>query len=94
MTIQLSTQAQAFVKSQLDTGKFADESEVVSRLLEYIQQEQIHWETQTRQKVKASIKSADAGKSTRISTSAEADAFAQQLLRHAKENRSQRQTDS
>ena len=90
MTIQLSDEAQVFVKSQLATGHFADESEGVSRLLEYVQEEKKRWEAETYAKVQESMKSVAEGRSTRISSPAEAETFAQQLLSRAKENRAQR----
>ena len=62
MTVQLSDEAQAFVKSQLATGHFADESEVVSRLLEYLQGEKKRWEAETYAKVQESMKSVAEGR--------------------------------
>ena len=91
MNIQLSEEAQAFVKSQLATGHFSDESEVVSRLLVFLQEQQEQWEAETHAKVKASVKAADEGRSTRIGSPAESDAYLRELLARVKKNRAERE---
>ena len=62
----------------------------MSRLLEYLQEEKKRWEAETHAKVQESMKAVDEGRSTHLSSPAEAETFAQQLLNRAKENRAQR----
>ena len=93
MTIELPEEVQAFVKSQLATGHYADESEVVIHALTAWQQYQERI-AEIRARVQEGIDAADAGRSTKISTPEEAEAFAQQLLTRAKERRAKRKNDA
>ena len=90
MTIELPEKARAFVKAQLATGDYADESEVVARALEVWQAWQ-HDTAEVRAKVEAGIQAADEGRGTMIGTPEEATAFAQTIKQRGRELRAERE---
>ena len=92
MTIELPDEAQAFVESQLATGHYADEREVVIQALAMWEDYQKR-AAEIRAKVQEGIDAADAGRSTKISTPEEAEVFAQQIITRAKERWAARDHD-
>ena len=90
MTIELPEEVQAFVKSQLATGHYADESEVVVYALTAWQQYQERT-AEIRTRVQEGIDAADAGRGTLISTPEEAEAFKQKVIKHGRELRAERE---
>ena len=82
MNLELSEQAQAFVKSKMETGHFSTEGEAVTYYLEALQA----WEQQ-KQQIRASVQQGlddhAAGRYTTISSSEEADDDLKRLIDEA-----------
>ena len=93
MTIELPKEVQAFVESQLATGRYADENEVIVRALTVWQQYQ-EYTAEVRAKVQEGIDAADAGRGTMISTPEEAEAFKQEIIRRGRELRAKRERNT
>ena len=90
MTIELPEKAQAFVKAQLATGNYADESAVVAHALEMWQQWQ-RYTAEVRAKVEEGVRAADEGRGTMISSPEEAAAFAKAVKQRGRELHAERE---
>ena len=88
MTINLPDEARAFVESQLATGRYADESEVVLQALTMWEDYQKR-AAEIRTKVQEGINAADRGQGTMISNPEEAAAFAATIKRRARGGRAE-----
>ena len=82
MTIELPTEAQQFIKQQLDSGHYADESEVVAHALTFWQDYQKR-SADIHASVQRGLDDAAANRGTLISTPAEAEAFKQKTIERA-----------
>ena len=93
MNLELSEQAKAFVKTMMETGRYADEGDAINHYLETSQA----WErrkAEIRIRVEEGVKDINEGRGTMISSPQEAEAFAQPLIARAKERRAKREHDT
>ena len=82
MTIELPTKVQQFIKQQLDSGHYADESEVVAHALTFWQDYQKR-SAEIRARVQRGLDDAATNRGTLISTPAEAETFKQKIIERA-----------
>ena len=91
MTIDLPEQTQAFIKAQLETGRFADESAVLAHALEVWQQWQ-KYTAEVRAGVQQGLDDAKAGRGRMISTPEEAAALKADIIAKGMALRAERET--
>ena len=90
MTIELSREAEQFVKQLLASGDYADESAVVAEALARWQQQKAA-EANIRVEVQRGLDALDAGRYRMISTPEEAKAFGDEIKQRARELRAERE---
>ena len=90
MSIELPQEAEQFVKQQLATGQYADESAVVAEALARWQQQKAI-EANIRAKVQRGLDDLDAGRYRTISTPEEAEAFGNEIKQRARELKAERE---
>ena len=90
MTIELSREAEQFVKQLLASGDYADESAVVAEALTRWQQQK-EVEENIRAEVQRGLDALDAGRYRTISTPEEAKAFGDEIKQRARELRAKRE---
>ena len=89
MTIDLSEQAQQFIRLKLKTGHFTDESAVIAHALDMWENYQKYIE-EIRTEVDKGIQAADEGRGTMISSPEEATAFAETIKQRGRELEAER----
>ena len=84
MTIQLPTEAQAFIKQQMATGHYADESEVLTQALALWQRQQMEQIAKIQEGYAEGKADLEAGRSTTITTPEEAEAHRAKIIERGK----------
>ncbi len=90
MSIELPQEAEQFVKQQLATGQYADESAVVAEALARWQQQKAV-EADIRAEVQRGLDDLNAGRYRTVSTSEEAKAFGNEIKQRAKKLKAERE---
>jgi len=84
MTIELPNEAQAFVKQQMATGHYADESEVLAQALALWQRQQMEQIAKIQEGYAQGKADLEAGRSRTISTPEEAEAHQAEIIERGK----------
>lgn len=90
MTIQLPEEAKQFVKQQMATGHYADESEVLTQALALLQRQQMEQIAKIQAGVKQGREDIAAGRYFEVNTPADAEKLQDEIHRRAKELSAQR----
>ena len=84
MTVDLSTEAQAFVKQQMATGHYVNESEVLTQALALLQRYQAEQITKIQKGYAKGKADLEAGRSRTIRTPEEAEAHKAEIIEQGK----------
>ena len=93
MAIELPQEAEQFVKQQLATGQYADESAVVAKALARWQQQKAI-EADIRAEVQRGLDDLDAGRYRTINTPEEAGAFGDEIKQRARKLKAEREQNT